>query len=227
MSVRLFDESVTSTILVQCRKRIRLRPPKFAASIAFAGTTLVVTAMSYGPSGWRRAAERLAIYHAGDLAHGRMWRLPMSAFLAQSWAQLVWTLLLAATAVLALEALTGTIRVAIVLGAAHLGPTLLVAAWAQWTADQQLLTTADYGTSCVVMGAAAGLASALRSRTIVALIVAAFCVDVWINAPYTIIEHLMSVILGAALVQLPAPAARTAPGRSAPPAPARSPKPRR
>lgn len=176
--------------------------PWYPVSAALGLSTLAMTLAFSGPGRWHLTANALAGYHAGDLAEGKWFRLPLSALLAQSWWQLAWTLLMALTLFAALEALIGSLRTALILGASHILPTLAVAGWATWTASSHLLSVADWGTSCLFMGAAGALAAHLRSRVLSVIIVLVFCGDVFINTPVTICEHLMSVLLAVVLVRV-------------------------
>jgi hypothetical protein len=64
----------------------------------------------------------------------------------------------------------------------------------------ELLGQVDYGTSCLVIGAAAALAWVRRSMLLAAIIAAGLTADVVLSAPLTAIEHAAALVVGALLV---------------------------
>jgi membrane associated rhomboid family serine protease len=160
-------------------------------------TTLLTIARAFGPA-QSSLVDRIAQYRAEDLADGRYWRLPASALLAQDWLQLVWTLVVGGALFLLAEKVLGSIRLLLVLVIAHVVPTVVIAGWAE-TDHPASLHTLDYGTSCLIIGAAAALIASQRLVLLAVATAATFGVDALINSPVTITEHVIALVLGLTL----------------------------
>jgi hypothetical protein len=120
--------------------------------------------------------------------------VPLSALLAQSWLQLLWTVFIGATVLSALEVRIGTAWLCVVLAVGHVVPTLAVDGWAMWAQDAAVLSGADVGPSCLVGAGVAGLAVAARSRLLSLLVLGSFGGDAVINSAATVAEHVISTV---------------------------------
>ncbi|MCU1655393.1 MAG: hypothetical protein JWO57_49 [Pseudonocardiales bacterium] len=170
--------------------------PRVPVSIAIAIATTIVTVFASGPPALRRVADELAMYRGRDIFDGHLWRLPLSGLLAQSWLQWAWTIVVGCALFVALELRLGSTRTAITLGLSHMVPTVVVALWAHAVSDRSLLAAHDFGTSCLIMGAAGALLWLGRSRLLGAALVATLIGDVFLNSTVTVIEHLIALAIG-------------------------------
>jgi hypothetical protein len=157
-----------------------------------------MTLLAHSTHGLDEVAERLAAYRAGDIFDGRLWRLPLSGLLAQSWLQWGWTIVVGCALFIALESRLGSVRTLATLGLSHIVPTVAVAVWARVLNHGSVLAMQDFGTSCLIMGAAGALLCVSRSRLLAAALLATMVGDVFLNSTLTIIEHLIAVTIGVA-----------------------------
>ncbi|SDJ37106.1 hypothetical protein SAMN05444157_3045 [Frankineae bacterium MT45] len=143
---------------------------------------------------------RMITYRGRDLTHlrpGLLWRLPLSAFCAHSVADLLWTLSICATAFVLLERRLGTAGLLAVTVSAHVVSTVSVDLNAAANDWHSWLMVRDYGTSCLVMGAFGALLLATRSRWLLVGVLVIAAVDLRINSPMTISEHVIAFGTGA------------------------------
>jgi membrane associated rhomboid family serine protease len=184
------------------RERIRSRGLVRAApaSLALATTSLILTAAVQVPSPAQQAANTLLVYKGEDFYTGQLWRLATSGLLAQSWAQWIWTLFVAIAVFAVLEVQVGPARLLACVAASHILPTVAVALVAPLLGRGDLLGQVDYGTSCLVIGAAAALSWVLRSPLLAAIMAAGLTADLVLSAPLTAIEHLAALTVGVVLV---------------------------
>jgi hypothetical protein len=184
------------------RARIRSRGLAHAApaSLALAATSLILTALVQVPSPAQHDAKALLAYQGDDLYTGQLWRVTTSGLLAQSWAQWAWTLFITITVFAVLEVQVGPARLLACVAASHILPTVAVASLAPPLGHAELLGQVDYGTSCLVLGAAAALTWVRRSMLLAAIIAAGLTADVMLSAPLTAIEHAAALVVGALLV---------------------------
>jgi hypothetical protein len=132
--------------------------------------------------------------------------LPLSAFLAQGVLQWASTVLLAMTALAGIEAIVGTVRFTVLVASAHIVPTVMVAAWAEWSRHSAILLVSDYGTSCLIMGALGAAMYVWRSRIGCTIVALGFIADSTVHSPTTVAEHVMAVLIGIAVMWLAASA---------------------
>jgi hypothetical protein len=118
--------------------------------------------------------------------------------LAQSWLQLGWTIVVGCALFIALESRLGSVRTSATLAVSHIVPTVAVAVWARLVIDRSILAMQDFGTSCLIMGAAGALLWLSRSRLLAAALLATMAGDVFLNSTLTIVEHLIAVAIGVA-----------------------------
>jgi membrane associated rhomboid family serine protease len=158
--------------------------------------SLVATSAFRLPGPQHDVAPALLVYRGQDLYDGGQWRLPTSALLAQSWQQWLWTALMCFILFAPLEVRIGSARFGTLIGLSHVVPTVAVGLLAPAAEHGALLERPDYGTSCLVVGAAAALAWVLKSRLIVTFMVVGLALDGFLNAPATIIEHVIGIGVG-------------------------------
>jgi hypothetical protein len=180
---------------VQSALRIGVR--KCPVTVALLLAMIVLTASrTLGPAA-ARTVNAIAQYRGTDLAAGRLWSLPASALLAEGWLQLAWTLVVGGALFVLVELSLGSGRTLLFLAIAHIAPTLVIAGWAE-VDHPALLHNADYGTSCLIMGAAGALITSRHLARLAIATAAVFGVDALINSPVTITEHVLAVSLGLA-----------------------------
>jgi hypothetical protein len=138
--------------------------------------------------------------------------MPLSALLAQSWPQWVWTAFVAVVLFAPLESRVGSARLLGVLFAGHVLSTAVADVQAAHGGHVAQLRAADFGTSCLVVSAAAGYAWLTRSRLLTAVLGIGLCVDAILSAPLTITEHWIAAVTGALVVSARAPVARASAG---------------
>lgn len=181
-------------------------------SLGIVLVSLAATAVVRLPNPLQHDASAVFVYHGRDLhTTAALYQLPLSALLAQSWPQWAWTALVAAALFAPLEVRIGPARL---LGCLLAGQVLSTAAadiQAAYAGRGAELAAPDFGTSCLVVSAAAGYAWLTRSRMLGATLGTGLCIDAILSAPLTIIEHWVAAGIGILVVS-----ARTA--AAAPPA---------
>ena len=184
------------------RERIRSRGLARAvpASLALATASLILTALVHTPSPIQQRATSLLEYKGDDLYSGELWRLVSSGLLAQSWLQYLWTLFIAVVIFAVLEVEIGWAKLFACVAASHIVPTVTVALLAPVVGHAGVLSEVDYGTSCLVVGAVAGLAWLHRSLLLAAFVAVGVIGDVMLSAPLTVIEHALALAVGTAVV---------------------------
>lgn len=181
------------------------------ASLGLAVASLAATAMVRLPTPLQRVAAGVFTYRGHDFyTPAGLYRLPLSGLLAQSWPQWAWTVLVAALLFAPLEARTGAWPLLGCVAASQVVSTAAIALFAPVSGHTADLAKADYGTSCLVVGAAAGYAWLRRSRLLGVVLAVALPVDVVLNAPATTIEHWLAAGTGALVVAALAPHSRSA-----------------
>lgn len=168
-------------------------------SLGIATSTTLTTFAARGPAQWRALSSSLALYRGSDLARLEFWRLPLSAFLAQSVAQWAWTVVVAFSLLASVERRLGQVRFATIIASSHMIPTLAVALWATSSGDVALLHVADYGTSCLITGAVGAALWIWRSKSLFLVVAVGFAGDLVLNSPMTIVEHVLALLIGATL----------------------------
>lgn len=189
--------------------RLRTRGPLRAApaSLALATASLLATASVRLPTGIQHAATDVFVYRGHDFyTPVAVYQVPLSGLLAQSWSQWVWTAFVAALLFAPLEARVGTLRFLGCVATGHLASTAAVALVAPAIGHASVLAAPDYGTSCLIVGAAAGYAWLRRSWLLAALLAVALAVDAVLSAPVTTIEHWIAAGTGAVLIAIVAQA---------------------
>ena len=165
------------------------------------GMIVVTVALSAGPvisPSFSSALLGLTAYHAVDLGKGRVWRLVLSAFAAQSGVQFVWTVLMLMTVFVAVERVVGSIGVLLISLGAHVISTLMIDGLAYSWAWHSWLSQTDFGTSCLIMGTGMALLLATRSKLLAGALVVIVIGDGLLNSPMTVLEHLVALLVGAA-----------------------------
>ena len=174
------------------------------ASLALATASLILSALVHTPSPVQQQATRLLEYQGDDLYSGELWRLVSSGLLAQSWLQYLWTLFIAVVIFAVLEVKIGWARLLGCVAASHVLPTVTVALLAPLLGHADVLSEVDYGTSCLVVGAVAGLAWVRRSLPLAAIVAVGLIGDVMLSAPLTVVEHTLALVVGAVVVAVTA-----------------------
>ena len=165
------------------------------------GMIVVTVAMSAGPvvsPSVSSALLGLTAYHAVDLGEGRVWRLVLSAFAAQSGVQFVWTVLMLMTVFVAVERIVGSVGVLLISLGAHVISTLAIDGLAYSWDWHSWLSQTDFGTSCLIMGTAMALLMATRSKLLAGALIIILISDGFVNSPMTVLEHLVALLVGAA-----------------------------
>jgi hypothetical protein len=171
-------------------------------SASLALLTVGFSAASALPGSGHRLARTAAAYHGRDLMRAALWRLPLSALLAQSVLQLLWTLLLMSTLFTALEHVVGGVKLLLIAAAGHVLPTVAVDLFAMCQRWPRWLATADYGTSCLIMGVIAALLLLTRNRMLMGALMLVLAIDGVLNSVMTVSEHLLALLAGALTCQL-------------------------
>jgi len=177
------------------RSRGVLRAAPVSACLVL--TSLLATAWMFVPGPWQDSARAVWLYSGASLYHWQLWKVPASGLLAMGWMQWLWTLLMGLVVFAALEVRIGPVRTLVCAVASHCLPTILIALAAPLVGNAAELTYPDYGTSCLVVGAAAALAEVRRSAWLTAIIMASLLADVVLSAPSTTVEHWLSAATGA------------------------------
>jgi membrane associated rhomboid family serine protease len=167
------------------------------ASMLLAAATLVVTGLVRLATPLQHNATALLSYRGEDLYDGELWKVPLSGLLAQSWPQWVWTLFVAAVVFAPLEVRAGARKLLACVFLSQIVSTSAVALLAPTTGHADLLSRADYGTSCLVVGAAAALTWVRRSMLLAFVITLSLAFDAFLSAPSTAVEHCIAVAVGA------------------------------
>ena len=174
------------------------------ASLALATASLILTALVHTPNPVQQQATSLLEYKGDDLYSGELWRLVSSGLLAQSWLQYLWTLFIAVAIFAVVEVQIGWARLLACVAASHVLPTVTVALLAPLLGHADVLSEVDYGTSCLVIGAVAGLAWLRRSLPLAAIVAVGVIGDVMLSAPLTVVEHTLALVVGAVVVAVTA-----------------------
>jgi hypothetical protein len=167
-------------------------------SAVFALLTLVVSSL------WRDRAAHAAVaaccaWRAADLAHGALLPLAGSALLVRRPVEAAWTVAAGWLVLGPLEAAVGGRRLLAIGALGHAVPTVLVdLAWLAGPRAGEGLAGLDVGTSAVVVGGAAALASLTRSAPLAAVLAAGVAVDLATTPNLASAEHLLAVAVGAA-----------------------------
>ena len=167
------------------------------ASTLLAVASLVVTGCVRLDTPIRHGAADLFSYRGQDLYTGELWKLPVSGLLAMSWPQWLWTLVVAAIVFAPLEVRVGGCKLLVCVFLGQIVSTAAVALLAPITGHADVLGHADYGTSCLVVGAAAALAWVRRSMLLAIVIAVSLAFDAFLSAPATAVEHCIAVASGA------------------------------
>ena len=171
------------------------------ASLGLLLASLVATASVRLPSPVQHAANGIFLYRGRDLhTAAATYRLPLSALLAQSWPQWMWTAVVAVILFAPLEVRVGPARLLLCVFAGQVLSTAVADFLVNTGGHTAELAAPDYGTSCLVVSAAAGYAWFVRSRLLTAVLTAGLCVDAVLSAPQTVTEHWIAA--GAGLVVL-------------------------
>jgi hypothetical protein len=194
-------------VLDQVRSRgiIRAAP----ASLMVAAGSFLATAAVRISTPWQNSATELLSYKGEDLYAWQLWKLISSGLLALSWPQWLWTLFVAVVLFAALEVRVGSRRLIACILLSHVVPTVVVALLAPAIGERDLLTHVDYGTSCLVVGAAAALAWVRRSALLAGVMVVSLATDAFLSAPSTAVEHCLAVTIGAAVAVAGSPRLRS------------------
>jgi membrane associated rhomboid family serine protease len=171
-------------------------------------TSLTITAAALGAGSGHHAANHALSYRGTDFYHGDWWKLISSGLLAQSWLQFLWTALMAVVLFAPLEVRVGPGKLIAATFLPQIISTVVVAVGAPLLDHSNELTRPDFGTSCLVVGAAAALAWVRRSRLLTVVIGVSLVVDSVLSAPATAIEHCVAVATGALVMMWATPDAR-------------------
>jgi hypothetical protein len=166
-------------------------------SLMLAVSSLLVTGLVRIASPVQDAAYAIFAYRGLDLWAGEVWSLPLSGLLSQSWPQWAWTLFVAGVVFAPLEVRIGGPMVLACVFLSQVASTAVVGLLAPSFGHADLLTHPDFGTSCLVVGAAAALAWVRRSVLLMAVIVLSLTGDAFLSAPATAVEHCVAVAVGA------------------------------
>jgi hypothetical protein len=166
-------------------------------SLMLALGTLLVTGLVRIASPVQDAAYAIFAYRGLDLWAGEVWSLPLSGLLSQSWPQWAWTVFVAGVVFAPLEVRIGGRMVLACVFSSQVASTAVVGLLAPWFGHADLLTRPDFGTSCLVVGAAAALAWVRRSVLLTVVIALSLTVDAFLSAPATAVEHCVAVTVGA------------------------------
>lgn len=177
------------------------------ASLALAMGSLVCTAAARLSTPIQHVAAGALGYRGLDFYRGALWKLPLSGLLAQSWPQWLWTLLMAGVLFAALEARIGAPALLACVFGAQVISTVFVAIVAPALGHAGELTRPDFGTSCLVVGAAGALAWVRRSRLVTAVMLMSLGLDALLSSPATAAEHQVAAVVGFLVAVAAAPAA--------------------
>jgi membrane associated rhomboid family serine protease len=201
------------------RNRIRTVGMVRAAptSLGLLLASLAATASVRLPSPAQHAAKGIFVYYGRDLHTATaLYRLPLSALLAQSWSQWMWTAFVAVALFAPLEARVGPARLLLCVFAGQVLSTAVVDLVAGAGDRTAQLAAPDIGTSCLVVSAAAGYAWVTRSRLLTSVLAVGLCVDAVLSAPPTAMEHWVAAGSGLLFIAVRAPKRRQSSGFSLP-----------
>jgi hypothetical protein len=186
---------------------VRAAPASFGLLLA----SLAATASVRLPSPVQHAASSIFVYRGRDLhTTTALYRLPLSALLAQSWPQWVWTAFVAVTLFASLEARVGPGRLLLCVFAGQVLSTAAVDLTAGAGDRTAQLAMPDFGTSCLVVSAAAGYALLTRSRLLTTVLAVGLCIDAVLGASTTDQEHWIAAGTGLLCIAVSAPRRRRA-----------------
>jgi membrane associated rhomboid family serine protease len=176
------------------------------ASLGLLLASLAATASVRLPSPAQHLASGVFVYHGRDLhTAAALYRLPLSALLAQSWPQWVWTAFVAVALFAPLEARVGAARLLLCLCVGQVLSTTVVDLIADAGNRTVQLASPDIGTSCLVVSAAAGYAWVTRSRLLTTVVALGLCVDAVLSSAPTDMEHWIAAGTGLLCLVLSAP----------------------
>jgi membrane associated rhomboid family serine protease len=170
---------------------------------------LAITAAALGTGTEHHAANHALSYRGQDFYHGDWWKLVTSGLLAQSWLQFLWTALVAVIVFAPLEVRVGPGKLLAATFLPQIISTAVVAIGAPLLDHSNELLRPDFGTSCLVVGAAAALAWVRQSRLLTAVIVVSLIFDAMLSAPATAIEHCVAVAAGVLIMMVATPDPRS------------------
>jgi hypothetical protein len=171
------------------------------ASLGLLLASLATTAAVRLPSPIQHAASGIFVYRGRDLhTAAATYRLPLSALLAQSWPQWVWTAVVAVILFAPLEIRAGPARLLLCVFAGQVLSTAVADMLAGASGHTAELLAPDFGTSCLVVSAAAGYAWWVRSRLLTVALTGGLCIDAVLSASQTVTEHWVAA--GAGLLVL-------------------------
>jgi membrane associated rhomboid family serine protease len=162
--------------------------------------SLAVTAAALGTGSAHHAANHVLSYRGEDFYNGDSWKLVTSGLLAQSWLQFAWTALMAVVLFAPLEVRVGPAKLLAATFLPQVISTVVVAIGAPLLGHSNELTRPDFGTSCLVVGAAAAIAWVRRSRLLTIVIGISLLGDSVLSAPATAVEHCVAVAIGALIM---------------------------
>jgi hypothetical protein len=184
------------------------------ASLALLLASLAATASVRLPSPVQHAASDIFLYRGSDLhTTTAVYRLPLSALLAQSWPQWAWTAIVALILFAPFEARAGSARLLICVFAGQVLSTAVADLLDSASGHTAELAKLDFGTSCLVVSAAAGYALLVRSRLLTTVLTVGLCIDAVLSAPQTVVEHWVAAATGLLVVAVLAPAGTVRAGR--------------
>jgi hypothetical protein len=187
------------------------------ASLGLLVASLAATASVRLPSAVQDAANGIFLYRGRDLhTAAASYRLPLSALLAQSWPQWVWTAVVAVILFAPLEVRAGPARLLLCVFAGQVLSTVVVDLIAGAGDRTAQLATPDIGTSCLVVSAAAGYAWVTRSRLLTIVLGVGLCVDAVLSASPTAMEHWVAAGTGLLFIAVRPPKRRQSSGFSLP-----------
>lgn len=177
------------------------------ASLGLLVASLVATASVRLPSPIQHAANGIFLYRGRDLhTAAASYRLPLSALLAQSWPQWVWTAVVAVILFAPLEVRAGPTRLLLCVFAGQVLSTAVADVLVGAGGHAAELAKPDFGTSCLVVSAAAGYTWLVRSRLLTTVLTVGLCIDAVLSAPQTVTEHWIAAGAGLVVLAYRAPA---------------------
>ena len=177
------------------------------ASLGLLLASLAATASMRLPSPIQHVASGIFVYRGRDLhTAAASYRLPLSALLAQSWPQWVWTAVVAVILFAPLEVRAGPARLLLCVFAGQVVSTAVADLLASAGGHTAELAKPDFGTSCLVVTAAAGYALFVRSRLLTTVLSVGLCIDAVLSAPQTVVEHWVAAATGLLVIAVLTPA---------------------
>jgi hypothetical protein len=178
------------------------------ASLLLVLGSLTVTTLATGTGSAHQTANQLLSYRGQDFYDGYWWKLATSGLLAQSWLQFAWTAFVAVILFAPLEVRVGPAKLLSTAFLAQVISTVTVAIGAPLIGHTDELARPDFGTSCMVVGAAAGLAWTQRSHLLAVVIGVSLVGDAMLSAPAAAVEHCVAVATGALVMMWATPDSR-------------------